>query len=491
MPDPTPKPVPEPPPAIDKVVVSHHAVTINGERVEYTALCGTLVLREEAEKKDPPGASEGHKAKAEIFFVAYLRDDVPDKTKRPITFSFNGGPGSSSVWLHLGVLGPRRVDMGDAGALTAPPYGVIDNEHTLLDATDLVFIDPVGTGYSRAVQGEANKDFHAFTRDIESVGDFIRLFCARHRRWRGPVYLIGESYGTLRAAGVSAYLQQRHGLYVNGLMLVSSVLNFQTLGFGVGNDLPHILFLPTYTATAWYHKRLDASLQRNLAKAVQEARDFAEGGYASALMRGSRLGPAERKRIATRLARLTGMSVEFCERSELRLEIFRFCKELLRSRGEVVGRLDSRFTGYDKDLAGFDYEADPSMDAILGPYAAAINDYLRGDLRYESDLPYDVLSFKTNGNWSFAEFTDRYVDTSDALRRAMCANPHMRVLVLNGYYDLATPFFATEYTFGHLNLPRALEANISMRYYEAGHMMYVHAPSLARMKRDLAAFLGS
>jgi carboxypeptidase C (cathepsin A) len=477
-------------PIVDNIVTSRGAVVIDGNRVEYTTLTGTLVLREEAERRDSPGVSDGHKPKAEVFFIAYLRDDTYDPASRPLTFSFNGGPGSSSVWLHLGVLGPRRVSMGDAGALTPPPYGLVDNAHSLLDKTDLVFIDPVGTGYSRAVVGEAHKDFHSFTRDIESVGDFIRLFCARHRRWRSPVYLIGESYGTLRAAGVAAYLQERHGLFARGLMLVSSVLNFQTLNFGIGNDLPHALFLPTFAATAWYHKKLEPRLQRSLSATVREARAFAEGPYASALFKGAALSDAERKRVAARVARLTGVSAEYVERNELRLEIFRFCKELLRDQGKTVGRLDSRFTGFDRDSAGATFEEDPSFDAIMGPYAAAINDYVRGELCYESDLPYDVLSFKTYGNWTYAEFTDRYVDTSEKLRRAMTANPHLRVFVMNGYYDLATPFYATEYTFAHLQLPRALQTNISMAYYEAGHMMYVHMPSLAAMKRDLARFLG-
>jgi carboxypeptidase C (cathepsin A) len=486
MSEPESKPVPVQP--VDNVVSSRHSVVINGERIEYTALCGTLVLREESLKPDSAGISEGHKPKAEVFFVAYLRDDPRDAAQRPLTFSFNGGPGSSSVWLHLGVLGPRRVQMGDAGALTAPPYQLIDNGESLLDKTDLVFIDPVGTGYSRAVVGEAHKAFHTFTRDIESVGDFVRLFCARHKRWRSPVYLIGESYGTLRAAGVSAYLQERHGLYPRGLMLVSSVLNFQTLSFHAGNDLPYVLYLPTYTATAWYHKRLEGALQRNLAAAVREARDFAEGEYASALLKGARLAVAARKTIARKLARLTGLSAEYCERADLRIENMHFSKELLRERGRTVGRLDSRFSGFDRNGVGGEIEADPSMDAIMGPYGV-INDYLRSELRYESDLPYDILSFATHGNWTYNEFNDRYVDTSESLRRALVSNPHLNVLVLNGYYDLATPFAASEYTFSHLALPRELQANIQMRYYEAGHMMYVHQPSLAQMKRDLAGFV--
>ncbi len=478
----------QPPPA-DKIVTTRHKVTIGGSEVAYTVQCGTIVLREEAEKKDPPGASDGHKPKAEIFFVAYLRDDVPDQRARPITFSFNGGPGSSSVWLHLGVLGPKRVDMGDAGALKPPPFGLTDNEHSLLDQTDLVFIDPVGTGYSRAVVGETDKQFHTFTKDIHSVGDFIRLFCTRLLRWKSPKYLIGESYGTLRAAALSEYLQDRHGMYLNGIMLVSSILNFGTARFDAHHDLPHILFLPTYTATAWYHRALAPDLQADLRAAVDAARAFAGGEYASALMSGASLSDAQRTRIAATLARFTGLSADYCERADLRIEISRFCKELLRVQGRTVGRLDSRFTGYDRDSVGENPSYDPSMSAIMGPYTSALYDYVRGELAFESDLTYDILSERTHMNWSYKEFEDRYVDASDALRRAMSNNPHLRVTVLNGYFDLATPFFATEYTFNHLGLPRDLRDNISMRYYEAGHMMYVHAPSLAQMKHDLAAFV--
>jgi carboxypeptidase C (cathepsin A) len=478
----------QPPPPVDNIVSSRHSVMIGEARVEYTVLCGTIVLREETVKPDASSASEGHKPKAEVFFTAYLRDDARDAGERPLTFSFNGGPGSSSVWLHLGVLGPRRVAMGDAGELTAPPYHLVDNDASLLDRTDLVFIDPVGTGFSRAVVGEAHKSFHGFTRDIESVGDFIRLFCARYKRWRSPLYLIGESYGTLRAAGVSHYLQERHGLYPKGIMLVSSVLNFQTLSFNPGNDLPYIVYLPTYTATAWYHGKLERGLSRSLTGAVAQARAFAEGEYATALLKGARLAAGERRSIAQKLARLTGLSAAYCERADLRIENMHFSKELLRERGRTVGRLDSRFTGYDRNGVGGELDADPSFDAIMGPYSV-INDYLRGELRYESDLPYDILSFATHANWTYTEFIDRYVDTSESLRRAMVANPHLRVIVLNGYYDLATPFAATEFTFSHLGLPRDLLGNISMTYYEAGHMMYVHRPSLARMKADLAAFI--
>ena len=286
-----------PPPPKDEIVETKHTITINGQEIAYTVTTGRIVLKEEAEKKgDEAGKSEGEKPKASIFFVAYTRDGVEDRTQRPLTFSFNGGPGSSSVWLHLGLLGPRRVEMGDVGKLLPPPYRLVDNEYSLLDATDLVFIDPVSTGFSRAVPGEMPKEFHGFKKDIESVGDFIRLYTTRYKRWLSPKFLIGESYGTTRAAGLSGYLQERHGFFLNGIMLVSAILNFQTADFHPANDLPYILFLPTYTATAWYHRQLNAELQKDLRATLEKVEYFAINAYTHALMMGAALTEAERQR---------------------------------------------------------------------------------------------------------------------------------------------------------------------------------------------------
>jgi carboxypeptidase C (cathepsin A) len=473
----------------DNLVETKHEVTIDGKTIRYTVTCGTIVLKEEREKSgDKAGEFEGEKPRATIFFVAYTRDDADDKTKRPITFSFNGGPGSSSVWLHLGALGPRRVEMGDAGNVLPPPYRLVPNEHSLLDVTDLVFIDPVGTGFSRPVEGEKAKQFHTLKKDIESVGDFIRLFATRFRRWPSPKFLIGESYGTTRAAGLSGYLQERHGMYLNGLILISSVLDFATLMTTPGNDLPYIVYLPTFTATAWYHKRLAADLQRNLRKALDEARKFAQNEYALALLKGDALSAKDRANIVKKLARLTGLSSEYIERTDLRIFDNRFYKELLREQGKTVGRLDSRFTGYDRDNAGENIEEDPSYLAIIGPYSGALNDYIRGELNYENDLPYEILSLKVNTNWNF-DAENQFTNVQDTLRKAITSNPTLRVFVANGYYDAATPFFATEYTFNHLGLPPPLRKNVSMAYYEAGHMMYVHLPSLAMLKKDMARFV--
>ncbi len=472
----------------DNLVVTKSTITINGHEIPYTVTTGTIVLKEEAEKD---GASEGEKPKASFFFIAYTRDDLTDPASRPLTFSFNGGPGSASVWLHMGVLGPRRTAMTDIGDLPPPPYKLVDNEYSLLDASDLVFIDPVGTGYSRATTGEKAREFHSLKKDIESVGDFIRLYTTRYGRWLSPKFLIGESYGTTRAAGLSGYLQERHGLYLNGILLVSSILDFSTAHFNVGHDLPYSMFLPTYTATAWYHKKLPADLQGDLRTALDEAEQFAANNYVLALMKGDTLAGEERARIVAKLARLTGLTPEYIERTNLRIEIFRFIKELLRDQRRTVGRLDSRFQGYERDAAGESVENDPSMSNIIGPYTATFYDYVRRELKFESDLPYEILSLKVHAQWSYSEHENQFVNVAETLRKAMSINPFLKVFVANGYYDLATPYFATEYTFNHLSLDPALRGNVMMTYYEAGHMMYIHIPSLAQLKQDMVAFLRS
>lgn len=479
-----PKPEPQ-----DELVTTQHTITLNGQTIKYSVTAGTIILKEESEKKgENAGESEGEKPRASVFFVAYTQDGVPDPASRPVTFSFNGGPGSSSVWLHLGLLGPRRVLMDEVGNPTPPPYRLVENEFSLLDQTDLVFIDPVSTGYSRPVTGEKAKPFHGFKKDIESVGDFIRLYVTRYQRWTSPKFLIGESYGTTRAAGLSGYLQDRHSMYLNGIMLVSSVLDFSTLIFNPGNDLPYILFLPTYTATAWYHQRLPQDLQSNLEAALSEAKAFAHNEYTLALMEGTSLAEADKSALAQKLARLTGLSAEYIQRSNLRIDIHRFCKELLRDERRTVGRLDSRFKGIDRDAAGEYFDDDPSLTNIMGPYAGTFYDYVRRELGYLSDLPYEILTGKVRP-WSYAEYENQFVYVGETLRKAMTINPFMKVHVANGYYDLATPFLATEYTFNHLMLDESLQKNLSMSYYEAGHMMYVHIPSLAKLKQELADFI--
>lgn len=464
----------------DKLSVTHHSVTINGEEICYTATAGTLVLKEEIDK-------EGEKPKASVFFIAYTRDDVEDTSKRPITFSFNGGPGSSSVWLHLGVLGPRCVKPDEDGELPHPPYQLTNNDCSILDKTDLVFIDPVSTGFSRAVPGEEAKQFHGFKRDIESVGDFILLYLGRYKRWGSPKLLIGESYGTTRAGGLAGYLQGRHGAYLNAIMLVSVVLNFQTIRFAPGNDLPYILYLPTYAATARYHNKLN-EVDSEFEAFMDEVKAFALGDYTLALMQGSAVSPDQRAAIVQHLAKYTGLTPEYIERTDIRINIMRFCKELLRDEGRTVGRFDSRYKGIDRDAAGETYEYDPSSAVVQGAYTAALNAYVRDELEFESDLPYEILSRRVHP-WDYGDHQNEYVNVSDTLRAAMTMNPALKVFVANGYYDLATPFLASEYTFSHLGLDESLQDNITTAYYQAGHMMYIDQAELRKMKDDLDAFL--
>ena len=466
------KPAPE-----DKTVQTKHSLRIGGQEVKYTATAGTIVLK-----------LEDGTPKASVFFVAYTKDDVADAAKRPVTFAFNGGPGAGSLWLHVGALGPRRVEMGDVGHLLPPPYKLVDNEASILDVTDIVFIDPVTTGYSRPVPGEADKQFHGVEEDVQSVGDFIRLWTTRNRRWGSPKFLAGESYGTTRAAGLSGYLQQRYGMYLNGIILISAILNFETAAFDTGNDLPYILYLPTYTAIAWYHKKLPNDLEGDFEKAINESKAFAVGAYADALMAGDALPAAKRTEIAQKLSRLTGLSSEYIDRADLRIEIFRFDKELMKSERRTVGRLDGRFTGIDADAAGAQPDYDPSLAAIVGPYTATLNEYVRGELKFESDLPYEFLTGRVRP-WNYAPYENRYVNVAETLRRAMTQNPFLRVFVAKGYYDLATPFFAADYTFDHLGLDPSLRSHLSGAYYEAGHMMYAHTPSRVKLKADMAQFL--
>lgn len=482
----------------DNLSVTRHRVTIAGQEIRYSVTTGTMILKEEVEgKQDEENANpEMEKPKAAIFFTAYMLDrtestsEAEHRQGRPITFSFNGGPGSSSVWLHMGLLGPRRVKMSPEGEMLPPPFELVDNEFSLLDITDLVFIDPVTTGYSRTVSGEDPKEFHDFKKDIESVGDFIRLYTSRYQRWGSPKFLIGESYGTTRAAGLAGYLQERHGMYLNGIMLISSILNFQTARFTPGNDLPYILFLPTYTATAWYHHKLDADLQKDLRATLDEVEAFALDEYSAALMKGAALSREVRDQIIQKLARYTGLTPEYIELTKLRVEIVRFTKELLRSEQRTTGRLDTRFKGIDRDAAGESWEFDPSLAAITGPYTAMLNDYVRSELEFESDLPYEILTSRVQP-WSYEQHQNQFVDVAETLRKAISINPYLKVFVGNGYYDLATPYFATLYTFNHLMLDESLQDNISMGFYEAGHMMYIHLPSLEKLKADLAEFVAS
>ncbi|MGE5279083.1 MAG: S10 family peptidase [Acidobacteriota bacterium] len=458
----------------EKPSVTHHQVTLAGKPFAYTATAGYMPMKD-----------ENGKLKANIFYVAYTRDGAAPR--RPVTFAFNGGPGSSSVWLHLGALGPRRVFMTDEGWAPPPPYRLVDNEQTWLAWTDLVFIDPVTTGFSRPAEGEKPEQFHGVEGDIHSVGDFIRLWTTRNGRWGAPKFLAGESYGTTRAAGLSGYLQDRYGMYLNGIVLISSILNFQTARFDAGNDLPFVLFLPTYTTTAWYHRKLPADLQADRAKAVAESETFASNEYSLALMKGGRLSGAERQAIVQKLARLTGLSPSVIEENDLRVDLQTFNRELLRSEHKIVGRLDSRFTVVGRASGNRDFGSDPSYAAIYGVYTAMLNDYVRSELEYESDLPYEILTSRVRP-WNYAPYENQYVNVAETLRRAIVQNPALKVLFAAGYYDFATPYFAAEYTIEHLGLDPALRKNVQLDHFDAGHMMYIHKPSLEKLAGDVAAF---
>jgi carboxypeptidase C (cathepsin A) len=486
MPD-EPKDAPSdaPPPApADEVVTTRHSLALEDDQtLSYTASAGRLVLREEVVEE---GVFKGFKPKAEVFVVSYVAD-AEGGSQRPVTFAFNGGPGSSSVWLHLGLLGPRKVVMGDAGQLLPPPYGLADNRETLLRHSDLVFIDPVSTGYSRVAEGDKAADFHGYQRDLETVGEVIRLWTSRHKRWMSPKYLIGESYGTLRAAALAHHLEARYGLAINGVMLVSAVLDMGTLHDELpeGNDIAFVLSLPTFACIAHYHGRLGS---RPIAEVREEAEGFALGEYARALLLGGRMTPGERESALERLAALTGLDRGWLDRANMRIESHRFFRELLRERGLVVGRLDGRFTSWEADAVGERIEADPSYSAIHGPYSAACNHYLRSELEYENDLPYEILTDRVHP-WSYKEFEGKSVSVAERLAAAMRVNPHLRVQIAAGYYDGATPYFAAEHTAHHLNVPDELRGNVTFNYYEAGHMMYVHEESRRDLSRHLAEFV--
>ena len=472
----------KPPPKVPEpsLSVTSHTIQINGKPLKYTATAGYLLLREETGRP-----------KANVFFTAYTKDGVKDKSHRPITFAFNGGPGTSSVWLHLGALGPRKVLLSDEGYPLPGPYRLVDNEYSILDVSDLVMIDPVSTGYSRAVKGVNPKEFHGYIEDIESVGEFIRLYIARNERWTSPKFILGESYGTTRAAGLSGFLQAgNRGMYLNGIILVSSALTWQTFIFQPGNDLPFVLFLPTYTATAWYHKKLPSDLQgKNLRDVLDEVEKFALEDYTLALMKGNELPADEKSEIIQKLARYTGLSPKYIEQTNMRIQNRRFLKEFLRDEHQIVGRNDSRFKGRDGDAAGEFYESDPSSYEIYGAYSAMLNNYLRTELRYKNDINYEIEGRVSP--WNYGMFQNRFLEVAETLRKAMRENQSLKVFVASGYYDVATPYFATDYTFSHLDLNSEFKGRTKIGYYESGHMMYIHKPSHAKFKKDIAEFIQS
>ena len=466
-----PSPVPEETP-----VITHHSITVGGKELRYTATVGMMPL------KNRDGETE-----ARIFFMAYTLDGVSDRQKRPLTFSFNGGPGSASVWLHMGALGPRRVPMNPDGTMPAPPYHLVDNEYTWLDQTDLVFIDPVGTGYSRALRPEVASRFFSLQGDIESVGEFIRMYLVRSERWTSPLFLAGESYGTTRASALSGYLIGR-GIAFNGIVLISTIMNFETTDFASGNDLPYVMYLPSYAATAWYHKKLPRDMQsKSVQKVVAEAEEWAANDYTLALEKGDRLSGTERQETINKLARFTGIDPKFIDNANLRVSLNFFRKELLRDEKRSIGRLDARFKGYDSSYVTAGPDFDASESAIRPPYTSTFNNYIRQELGFKSDLEYYILGGGI-GPWNWGT-NNGYVDTSVALRTAMAQNPYLKIFVAMGYYDMATPYFAVQYTMHHISLDPGLLRNFSTGYYEAGHMMYIDEKQLGKLRGDVRKFI--
>jgi carboxypeptidase C (cathepsin A) len=467
--------------AVGKPIVTRHQITVDGKLIEYTATTGYMLMHDDL----------GEKATAKIFYVAYTADNAGSKAKRPLTFVFNGGPGSASIWLHMGSFSPVRVKFADdKGNAPAPPYEYEDNPYTWLGFTDLVFIDPVSTGYSRPAKGVQASDFHGYNEDLASVGDFIRLYVTQGQRWGSPKFIAGESYGTTRAAGLSGYLQSRYGIYLNGITLISSVLNFQLIDFSHGNEMPFVFFLPTYATTAGYHHKLTADLESlTPAELTRRAEVFAGGTYATFLMEGDN-APAElTARVVDSLHYFTGLSTTYIQQSKERINAFRFFKEVLRDEGKTVGRYDSRFTGEDIDDAGERSTFDASDVNLTGLFVAAFNNYVRKDLGYKNDIPYE--STANVRPWDYKPAENEYLDVSETLRSAMTQNPHLHVNVVCGYYDLATPVYNAEYMVSHMGLRPDVRGNIILSYYAAGHMVYVSKDTDAKLLQDEKRFYES
>ncbi|MGD2100627.1 MAG: peptidase S10 [Acidimicrobiia bacterium] len=466
----------------DQKVTKQLRGEFGGEEVPYTVTAATHVFETGGEK-------------VSFFYMAYTKDEA-DPATRPILFCFNGGPGSSTVWLNLGLFGPKRMEFDEEGFKLGMQGRLIDNEYSILDVADVVCIDAMGTGFSRTAEKGEEKKFHHFKKDIEAFSEFIVHYLNRNGRWASPKYLSGESYGTLRGAGIAHELFENHNVEFNGIVFISVILNYQTSAIGEnmlvhpGNDLPFALYLPTYAATAHYHGMVaEEYREMPLRDFLDEVEDFALGEYWTALAKGDTLDDASRKAVMDRLHAYTGLGNQFLDQYDLRIHIMRFCKELLRDRKRTVGRLDSRYVGIDHPGASTSLESDPSGDATRGVAASALNQYLRNEIGFESDDVYNVLSMDVWKNWDYEDFKGRYVDTSEKLRELLSRSRGTRVMVANGYYDLATPHFATEYTFSHMGLDPDVRGNVQMEYYDAGHMMYVRRASLEKLATDIRTFV--
>lgn len=469
---------------LEKLSITQHVLKIGEKPLRYTATAGTLAL-----------TKSGGETRANVFFTAYTLNQggpgkpdagkpapKPDLSARPVTFCFNGGPGSSAVWLHLGAFGPRRVLLPEGGTGTPkPPFQLVDNAYTLLETTDLVFIDPVSTGYSRPEKGEDAKQFHGFNEDLESVGDFIRLYVSKNQRWASPKFLLGESYGAIRAAGLAGHLQDRYGMALNGIMIVSGLLDFQTLSASGPNDLPYICFLPSMASVAFYHHKLSPELSKDRATTTAAASEFAHGAYASALLKGAALSAEEKERIADQLAKFTSLPKDLILRENLRVDASLFFRKLLEQENKTIGRFDGRVVG-DPEIG------DPSYANVYSAFSSSLNAYIRGELKVENDQPYEILTSQVHP-WNYQSFTNRYVTVAETLNEAMKSNPSLQVYVACGHYDLATPAEGIRFSFNHMTLTPAQRQHVQFGEYEGGHMMYTNLPELVKLSTAVRGFI--
>jgi carboxypeptidase C (cathepsin A) len=468
--------------AKERSSVTEHSIRVDGQTIPYKATAGTIILKDA--KGEPTGA---------MFYVAYTKSDVDDMSRRPVAFFYNGGPGSSTVWLHMGAYGPMRVATVDAAPTPPAPYKLVDNEDTLLGVTDEVFIDAMGTGFSHALGKAENKDFWGIDQDVAAFAQFIQTYITENDRWNSPKFLIGESYGTFRSAALGNYLQSRDNIDLNGIVLMSSVLDLGTISFYPGEDLAYILYVPSYAATACYHKVM--SCPSDLDGFLEQARQFAETDYAEALLKGSRLSDADRQSVANKLSHFTGLSADYVLKADLRVSLPQFMEELQRAKGMTTGRLDSRFSGYSDDPLAEYASGDPQSAALSSAYTAAFNQYIRQDLKFGQGMTYAVSANFAGASWDWKRLGQRGFGFPGApnvetdLQQALISNPNLRVEVENGIYDLATPFFETEYTMDHLDLPANLRSHVQLKYYDAGHMMYVSPSAHAKLKANVSAFI--
>jgi carboxypeptidase C (cathepsin A) len=458
-------------------IVTHHQMTLNGQLLKYTATTGRLPIKR----------GDG-KIEAEMFFVAYTLDGQ-DAVKRPLTFAFNGGPGSASVWLHMGALGPKRVVLQSNGFMPAAPYRMVDNENSLLDRSDIVMIDAIGTGFSRAADGEMLKKYLSVKGDIDAFSEFIRLYITRNERWSSPLFILGESYGTTRAAGIAGALAA-HGISFNGITLLSMAVDFGTLEWAKNNDVPYVLLLPTYAMIAAYHKKLPPDLMQDMSKTRQEVEQWASGEYAQALAKGDMITADERNRVIDQMMKYTGLQRQVIDTQNLRIDVPTFTHNLLLDQKVRVGRLDGRFTGPDPGGPN-DQFFDPTGSATLPPYTSVFNNYLRADLGYKTDTPYLVFAYDQPGfaKWDWGSAETGFPNTGTGLRAAIVKNPYLKILVMEGYYDLATPYYAANYTINHLDIGESFRKNISYATYESGHMVYIDQSQHVKMKKDLINFM--